>query len=108
MANYKLSDSFPINKFMPGYDDMIVNNRAEYTVGFRLYLREVFTLEEGDYFDIDKLLESVIKRLPNYTICHFQFRYKKVDFKGEDFSRFDKERYGIYKAFKFLERALIK
>src|SRR5690606_17967241 len=108
MAKYKLNDCFPISKFQTGYDDMIVNNRGEYTVGFRLYLKEVFTLQEADYFEMDKILESIIKRLPNYTIVHFQYRYKKIDFTEKDFKRFENERYGIYKAFKFLERALIK
>jgi len=54
------------------------------------------------------LLESVLKRLPHHTIVHFQFRYRKIPYTEKDFGKFEKERYGIYKAFKFLERALIK
>jgi len=108
MAKYRLTDSFPINKFQTGRDDVVVNNRAEYSVGFRLCLKEVFTLQESDYFEIDRILESVLKRLPHHTIVHFQFRYGKIPYTEKDFGKFEKERYGIYKAFKFLERALIK
>jgi len=108
MAKYRLTDSFPINKFQTGRDDVVVNNRAEYSVGFRLHLKEVFTLQESDYFEIDRILEAVLKRLPHHTIAHFQFRYRKIPYTEKDFGKFEKERYGIYKAFKFLERAIIK
>jgi len=104
---YDLKNKMPINSFMSGYDDIIVNHRAEYTIGFKLHLKEVFSLSEDDYLMINDIFNNIIKRLPNYTIIHKQDKFSKVEYTLENQKISDKDRYGIYKAFKFLERAYI-
>ncbi|WP_138994201.1 TraG family conjugative transposon ATPase [Larkinella sp. C7] len=53
-------------------NDCIVNKMADITVGFRLYLPEIFTMAPEDYSSLHNNLVKALKLLPVGTVVHKQ------------------------------------
>lgn len=56
-----LGDVLPIQTIT---EDAIINGNGDITVGYRLFLPEVFTLSESDALYIHERLEALLKMLP--------------------------------------------
>ena len=64
-----LGDVLPIQTIT---EDAIINGNGDITVGYRLFLPEVFTLSENDAQYIHERLEALFKMLPAGTVVHQQ------------------------------------
>lgn len=64
-----LGDVLPIQTIT---EDAIINGNGDITVGYRLFLPEVFTLSESDALYIHERLEALLKMLPAGTVVHQQ------------------------------------
>ena len=53
-------------------DSVIVNGSGDLTIGYRLFLPEVFTLSQEDAKYIHERLEGLFKMLPPATVVHQQ------------------------------------
>ena len=58
-------------------DNAIINGNGDITMGYRLFLPEVFTLSENDAQYIHERLEALFKMLPAGTVIHQQVFYYK-------------------------------
>ncbi|MEC3881829.1 TraG family conjugative transposon ATPase [Parapedobacter sp. 10938] len=97
-----LADRQPIYRIV---NDVVISKRANYTIGFGVKLREAFSLSPDDYDEIGKIMLSVIKRLPNYTVVHKQDWFNQVNYGINN--REEDSLLSTYTAFKFLERKYV-
>lgn len=67
-------------------DDVIVNGNGDLTIGYRLFLPEVFTLSHEDAKYIHERLEGLFKMLPAGTVVHQQSFYYVGQYKNDEFS----------------------
>lgn len=67
-------------------DDVIVNGNGDLTVGYRMFLPEVFTLSKEDANYIHSRLEGLFKMLPAGTIVHQQSYYYVGHYENEEYS----------------------
>lgn len=67
-------------------DSVIVNGSGDLTIGYRLFLPEVFTLSQEDAKYIHERLEGLFKMLPPATVVHQQSFYYVSQYKNNDFS----------------------
>lgn len=67
-------------------DDVIVNGNGDLTVGYRMFLPEVFTLSQEDAKYIHSRLEGLFKMLPAGTIVHQQSYYYVGRYASEEYS----------------------
>lgn len=67
-------------------DSVIVNGSGDLTIGYRLFLPEVFTLSQEDAKYIHERLEGLFKMLPPATVVHQQCFYYVSQYKNNDFS----------------------
>lgn len=67
-------------------DDVIVNGNGDLTIGYKMFLPEVFTLSQEDAIYIHERLEGLFKMLPAGTILHQQSYYYVGEYKNDDFS----------------------
>lgn len=67
-------------------DDVVVNGNGDLTIGYRMFLPEVFTLSKEDAKYIHERLEGLFKMLPAGTIVHQQCFYYVGEYKNDDFS----------------------
>lgn len=74
---------FPIQTIT---DDIIVNGNGDITVGYKLFLPEVFTLSKEDGRYIQERLEESFKMLPPGTIIHQQLYYYINRYKNDEYS----------------------
>lgn len=78
-----LSEVLPIQTIT---DNVIVNGNGDLTIGYRLFLPEVFTLSEDDANYIHECLKGLFKMLPAGTIVHQQCYYYTDLYKNKDYS----------------------
>lgn len=67
-------------------DDIIVNGNGDLTIGYRMFLPEVFTLSQEDAKYIHTRLEGLFKMLPAGTIVHQQSYYYVGRYESEEYS----------------------
>ena len=67
-----LGDVLPIQTIT---ENAIINGNGDITVGYRLFLPEVFTLSESEAQYIHERLEALLKMLPAGTVIHQQNFY---------------------------------
>lgn len=77
-----------LNDRMPIYgmgDDYALNKQGDYTIGYRLHKRELFTLSEQDYHNIHQTITKAVQTLSPNTILHWQDWYSRTSFRpGRD------------------------
>ena len=78
-----LGDVLPIQTIT---EDAIINGNGDITVGYRLFLPEVFTLSENDAQYIHERLEALFKMLPAGTVVHQQAFYYKGGYHNTEYS----------------------
>ena len=78
-----LGDVLPIQTIT---EDAIINGNGDITVGYRLFLPEVFTLSENDAQYIHERLEALFKMLPAGTVVHQQAFYYKGEYHNTEYS----------------------
>ena len=67
-------------------DNAIINGNGDITMGYRLFLPEVFTLSENDAQYIHERLEALFKMLPAGTVIHQQVFYYKGKYHNTEYS----------------------
>lgn len=67
-------------------EDIIVNGNGDLTIGYKMFLPEVFTLSEEEVKHIHSRLEGLFKMLPAGTAIHQQNFYYTDKHKSKDFS----------------------
>lgn len=67
-------------------NDIIVNGNGDLTIGYKMFLPEVFTLSEKEVKHIHSRLEGLFKMLPAGTVVHQQNFYYTGTHKSDDFS----------------------
>lgn len=67
-------------------DDIIINGNGDITIGYRMFLPEVFTLSQDAAKYIHERLEGLFKMLPAGTIIHQQSFYYVGAYKSDQFS----------------------
>lgn len=67
-------------------DNAIINGNGDITIGYRLFLPEVFTLSQQDAKYIHERLEGLFKMLPAGTVVHQQSFYYVSEYKNNEFS----------------------
>lgn len=67
-------------------DDVIVNGNGDLTIGYKMFLPEVFTLSEENAKYIHERLEGLFKMLPPGTVIHQQSYYYIGKYRNEEFS----------------------
>lgn len=67
-------------------DDVILNGNGDITVGYRMFLPEVFTLSKEDANYIHERLEGLFKMLPAGTIIHQQSYYYVGRYENNEYS----------------------
>jgi hypothetical protein len=78
-----LIDVIPIHSIE---DDFIINGNGDLTVGYKLFLPEIFSLNDGVNDDIHISLENMLKMLPPGTIFHQQNFVYTQDFETDQYS----------------------
>jgi len=78
-----LADVMPI-QFID--DGMLVNGNGDITVGYRLFLPEVFTLSDTEAEHLHTQIQGLLKLLPAGTIFHQQNCYYNLTYNHDDFS----------------------
>ena len=78
-----LGDVLPIQTIT---GDAIINGNGDITVGYRLFLPEVFTLSESDALYIHERLEALLKMLPAGTVVHQQNFYYTGEYRNTEYS----------------------
>lgn len=78
-----LGDVLPIQTIT---EDAIINGNGDITVGYRLFLPEVFTLSESDALYIHERLEALLKMLPAGTVVHQQNFYYTGEYRNTEYS----------------------
>lgn len=97
-----ISDRMPLYKIG---EDLVISKRADYTIGFRVELPEIFNLDEEDYEKIHTLFDTLIKRMPDYSIIHKQdYFFKKKYATKKKSGTF----LGNHSEMKFLERDIVE
>lgn len=74
---------FPIQAIT---NDMIVNGNGDLSIGYKLFLPEVFTLSQEDANQIQERLEGLMKMLPPGAIVHQQLYYYTNNYKNDEYS----------------------
>lgn len=77
-----------ISKVMPIQtitESTIINGNGDITIGYRIFLPEVFTLSEADAKHIHERLEGLFKMLPYATVIHQQNFYYVEEYKNNEF-----------------------
>lgn len=77
-----LSKVMPIQTITQG---VIINGNGDLTIGYKLFLPEVFTLSEEEARQIHERLEGLLKMLPFGTIIHQQNFYTAETYKNKEF-----------------------
>lgn len=89
-SQVQISDkSVELSKVMPIQtiaDDVIVNGNGDLTIGYKLFLPEVFTLSEEAAKNIQERLEGLFKMLPAGTIMHQQCYYYVSHYENDEYS----------------------
>jgi len=67
-------------------ENLIVNGNGDITVGYNIFLPEVFTLSENDATQIHTQLEGLLKLLPAGSVFHQQNFYYTGTYKKNDYS----------------------
>lgn len=67
-------------------DDVIVNGNGDLTIGYRMFLPEVFTLSQSEAKYMHERLEGLFKMLPAGTVVHQQSFYYTGEYENEEFS----------------------
>lgn len=67
-------------------DDVIVNGNGDLTIGYRLFLPEVFTLSKESAVFIQDRLEGLCNMLPAGTILHQQIFYYTSQYENNEYS----------------------
>lgn len=67
-------------------DNIIVNGNGDITVGYRMFLPEVFSLTEENSLLIKERLEGLFKMLPSGTIIHQQNFFYVNKYENKDYS----------------------
>lgn len=67
-------------------DDVIVNGNGDLTIGYRLFLPEVFTLSKESASFIQERLEGLCKMLPAGTVLHQQIFYYTSQYENNEYS----------------------
>lgn len=78
-----LADVLPIQTIT---QDAIINGNGDITVGYRMFLPEVFTLSEKEADYIHERLEALFKMLPAGTIIHQQIFYYTGKYSNMEYS----------------------
>ncbi len=78
-----MADILPIQTIT---QDAIINGNGDITVGYRMYLPEVFTLSEKEAEYIHERLEALFKMLPAGTVIHQQIFYYTGKYSYEEYS----------------------
>ena len=78
-----ISEIMPIQMIT---DDVIVNGNGDLTVGYRIFLPEVFTLSKADATYIHDRLEGLLKMLPVGTVIHQQSFYYTGTYYNDEFT----------------------
>jgi len=99
-----LSKKIPLYKIG---EDLIISKRADYTIGFKLCMTEIFNLDEDDYNEIHTLFDTLIKRMPDYSIVHKQDFFFKKKYNPQAVTK-SNSLLGQYSELKFLEREHIE
>ena len=67
-------------------DGVIVNGNGDLTIGYKLFLPEVFTLSEEAAKNIQERLEGLCKMLPAGTVLHQQCYYYASHYENDEYS----------------------
>lgn len=67
-------------------DDTIVNGNGDLTIGYRMFLPEVFTLSQEGTKIMQERLEGLFKMLPAGTVVHQQCYYYVSHYKNDEYS----------------------
>lgn len=67
-------------------DDIIVNGNGDLTIGYKMFLPEVFTLSQEDAKYIHSRLQGLFKMLPAGTIVHQQSYYYVDHYESGEYS----------------------
>ena len=78
-----IEDVLPIQTIS---EDVIINGNGDITIGYRLFLPEVFTLSEKDAQYIHERLEALFKMLPAGTVIHQQIFYYTSQYRNSEYS----------------------
>ena len=78
-----LGDVLPIQTIT---ENAIINGNGDITVGYRLFLPEVFTLSESEAQYIHERLEALLKMLPAGTVIHQQNFYYTDRYHNTEYS----------------------
>ena len=71
-----LGDVLPIQTIT---ENAIINGNGDITVGYRLFLPEVFTLSESEAQYIHERLEALLKMTSGSTVIHQQISITQTD-----------------------------
>ena len=89
-SQVQLSDkAVDLSKVMPIQtitDGVIVNGNGDLTIGYRLFLPEVFTLSEETAKGIQDRIDGLLKMLPSGTILHQQCYYCVSNYENDEYS----------------------
>ncbi|WP_025146105.1 TraG family conjugative transposon ATPase [Pedobacter jeongneungensis] len=94
-----LLDKIPILRIN---DDVVITKRGDWAVGFKLDLREIFSLSQDDFEALNIFFNNVIDRMPEFSVMHKQDWFTKKKFKPNN-KRGDSI-LGKHSDFKFIER----
>lgn len=78
-----LSEVMPI-QFID--ENLIVNGSGDITVGYKLFLPEVFTLSSEDAMQIHSQMQGLLKLLPAGSIFHQQNFYYNTEYNKDEYS----------------------
>lgn len=78
-----LSDVLPIQMIS---DNAIINGNGDITMGYKMFLPEVFTLSKDEALHIHERLEGLFKMLPAKTVIHQQNFYYTGEYKNTEYS----------------------
>lgn len=67
-------------------DNVIINGNGDLTIGYRLFLPEVFTLSQESAKMIQERLEGLFKMLPSGTVIHQQCYYYLSKYENDEYS----------------------
>lgn len=78
-----ISEVLPIQAIT---DDVIVNGNGDLTVGYKMFLPEVFALSKEEALYIHERLEALFKMLPAGTVIHQQSFYYTGEYKSDEYT----------------------
>jgi len=89
-SEIKITDkSVDISKVIPIQtitDNIIVNGNGDITVGYRMFLPEIFSLTDEDAENIHNRLEGLFKMLPTGTVIHQQSFFYGGEYHNDEYS----------------------